>query len=55
MDGETQAAVEGEVISPQIYADERRSGNWPRINAKERECFLVIPCFQAIVQTMVLA
>jgi hypothetical protein len=26
MDGETQAAVEGEVISPQIYADKRRSG-----------------------------
>jgi hypothetical protein len=26
MDREAEAAVEGEVISPQIYADKRRSG-----------------------------
>jgi hypothetical protein len=38
VDGEAQAFMERQVEHfAADFADARRSGNWPRINAKERE------------------
>jgi len=37
VDGEAEADVEGEVISPQIFADERRSAELAANQREERE------------------